>query len=85
MMKHTSRLTRMLRRLNIDAVRSFDLNMPLIAQAAMICDTCPRSDRCETWLRAGIQDHGYRSFCPNAARLDCLPRSATVIRTDRVA
>ena len=85
MKENTSRLTRMLRRLNIDAVRSFDLNMPLIASAAIVCETCPRSEGCETWLRAGIQDHGYRSFCPNAARLDCLPRSATVIRTDRVA
>ena len=85
MKENTSRLTRMLRRLNIDVVRGFDLNMPLIAQAAMVCETCPRSDRCETWLRAGIQDHGYRAFCPNAARLDCLPRSASIICADRVA
>ena len=81
MKENTSRLSRKLRRLNIDVVRGFDLNMPLISQAAMVCETCPRSDR----FRAGIQDHGYRSFCPNAARLDCLPRGASVIRADRVA
>ena len=85
MKENTSRLSRKLRRLNIAVVRGFDLNMPLIAPAAMVCETCPRSDRCETWLRAGIQDHGYRAFWPNAARLDCLPRSASVIRSDRVA
>ena len=84
-MKTTSRLSRMLQRLDIDVTRGLDLNMPLVARAAIICGTCTKSDECEIWLRSGKQDHGYRKFCPNAARLDCMPRSSSIFRADRVA
>ncbi len=71
-MKTTRRLSGMLRRLKIDITRSFDLNIPFVSRAAMVCETCQRPGECESWLRRGKQDHGYRAFCPNAARLDCL-------------
>ncbi len=84
-MKIIDRLSRMLRRLNVDVAHGFDMNMQIISNAAVICETCPRTDACDIWLNSGKQDGGYRSFCPNAAPLDCLPRSETVPSSDKVA
>lgn len=84
-MKPTIRLRRMLKRLNVDYSNYFDLNMRLISQAAAICQTCPRPAECEVWLRSGKQDQGYRAFCPNAARLDCLMLRTASNPDDRVA
>ena len=84
-MKTTSRLTGMLRRLNIDVTHCLDLNLPLVSRAAVVCETCQSADECETWLRRAKQDHGDRAFCPNTALLDCLPRSAAITQGDRVA
>lgn len=84
-MKSTSRLTRMLQRLKIDASRGLDINMPLFSRAAIVCETCPRTDECEIWLHRGKPDDGYRAFCPNAVRFDCLPRCSSVFRAVRLA
>ena len=84
-MKTSSRLSRMMQRLNIDATRGLDLNMPIISRAAVVCDTCLNPDECESWLSGGKQERGYRKFCPNAIRLDCLPRRSTIFRTGGVA
>lgn len=84
-MNTTSRLPRMLRRLNIDVTSGLDITMPLVSRAAEVCETCPKTGECEIWLRGGKRDSGYRTFCPNAGRLDCLPRSTAIYRADGVA
>jgi hypothetical protein len=70
-----TRLMAMIRRLNIDIRQNFDLNMPLLAQVACQCETCPCTDTCDSWLRDGAKGDGYRAFCPNLEVLDLLPYS----------
>ena len=43
------------------------------------CTFCSASAQCRRWLRSG-RTEGYRSFCPNAALLDEIRRSATAGR-----
>jgi hypothetical protein len=63
----------MVRRLNIDIRQNFDLNMPILAQAACQCETCPCTDACDSWFRDGAKGDGYRVFCPNLELLNLLP------------
>ena len=73
------------RRLHIDVTSGFDLNMQIISRAAVVCETCPRTDAFDVWLKSGKRDGGYRAFRANTAPLDCLPRSGTVRLSDKVA
>ena len=84
-MRTVNRLARMLRRLHIDVASGFDMNMAIISKAVILCETCSRTDACDIWLDSGKQDGGYRAICPNAAPLDCLPRSEIDRLTDKVA
>ena len=68
-----TRLTAMMRRLNIDIRQNLDLNMPVIERAAAGCSRCPHKSRCRDWLDCGSRD-GYRTFCPNVIWFDLLPR-----------
>ena len=65
-MKTSSRLSRMMQRLNIDANRGLDLNMPIISRAAVVCETCLNPEECASGLYGGKHGRGTRQLYPNA-------------------
>lgn len=71
-----TRLMAMVRRMNIVIRQNFDINMPILAQAACQCETCPCTDACDTWFMDGTKGDGYPAFCPNLELLDLLLHSA---------
>ena len=46
------------------------------------CRICPNVAACEKWLLSADPAQGYRSFCPNAALLDKLPRRSALKPAD---
>lgn len=47
----------------------------LLREIERRCATCDHQKACGDWIGKGAQDDGYRSFCPNAATFDNLPRA----------
>jgi hypothetical protein len=59
-------LDQMLARLGIDAAQ---LPVEDLRDMTWACTTCPDKRKCRQWL-ADVEEPDFRSFCPNAARLD---------------
>jgi hypothetical protein len=65
----------MLRQLDIDLYRSCREALGTTMQNFVRnCSRCRRTEACEKWLAAPDTPEGYRGFCPNADKLDRLPR-----------
>ncbi|HEX6979513.1 MAG TPA: DUF6455 family protein [Alphaproteobacteria bacterium] len=65
----------MLRQLDIDVAQACAQALGTVMQRfARTCALCRNVDACERWLAAPEDPTGYRRFCPNADRLDRLPR-----------
>ena len=54
-------------------------NDPLARDLRTACSSCRKKRRCNRELAAGRAPTSYRTFCPNAARLDLLPASARLM------
>lgn len=48
--------------------------LPISARnvAVTLCNQCARKEACGKWLEGGIEERGYRRFCPNAGLVDWL-------------
>lgn len=49
-----------------------ELSAPAKNAAVIICNRCDRRESCNEWLERGIEETGYRRFCPNAGFVDWL-------------
>jgi uncharacterized protein YjiS (DUF1127 family) len=68
-------LSRMMERLGV-APELLRRDAGLRRELQWNCVACPSRRQCRRWLKSPQPADAYRSFCPNAARLDRLPAAA---------